>query len=239
MELLILLSDHPWAETLFKILLSAFLGTVIGLERESHGQAAGLRTFLLVSVSSCLMMLVSLHVADLYRGPGADSTIRVDPGRIASYVLAGMGFLGAGAIITGRGSVRGLTTAAGMWLTTGIGLAVGAGCYFSAMLVTVLSYLVLYILRQSKTFIRRDKYVKLEILVRGAKKDPDLLDKEILGIVKAKIQWRSYRVGMEDKVIRYIYFLLGKEDEPWYALVESLSKMEDVVAVVLSEARVN
>ena len=113
--------------TLGKILIAAILGGAVGFERESHGQAAGFRTNLLVSIGACLMMMLSLEMEQLYRHLDSRAVVRLDPGRIASYAIASMGFLGGGAIIKGKGSVRGLTTAASLWLVTGLGLAVGAG----------------------------------------------------------------------------------------------------------------
>ncbi len=137
------------------------LGGAVGFERESHGQAAGIRTNLLVCVGACLMMLLSLHMEELFRHLNADSTVRLDPGRIASYAIASMGFLGAGAILKGKGTVRGLTTAAGLWLVTGIGLAVGAGYLFPAVSSTLISLLILYSLRRLKAFFPRDIYTVL------------------------------------------------------------------------------
>src|SRR4030042_2995797 len=120
-----------WQQVLLaftKLALAALVGGAIGFERETHGEAAGLRTNILVCVGACLMMLLSLYMEELYRHLGSGpSVVRLDPSRIASYAIASMGFLGAGAIITGKGSVRGLTTAAGLWLATGLGLASGAG----------------------------------------------------------------------------------------------------------------
>lgn len=222
----------------FKILLSGLLGAVIGVERESHGQAAGLRTFILVSMGGCLMMMVSLQIAEIYKVLGVESSVRVDPGRIASYALAGMGFLGAGAIISGKGSVRGLTTAAGMWLTTGIGLSVGAGFYFPAVMVTLVTLVVLYTLRHTKGFVKRDRYIQLEV-----KCDPfedRLLELEsiIQDSVNAKIQWRRYKVSEEGNFIRYSFQILGKEDQEWYLLVKRLARLKGVKEVVLKDSRV-
>ena len=116
------------ADDLVKLVLASLMGAAIGFERESHGQAAGIRTNILVCTGACLMMLLSLHMEEMFRALSvADSVVRLDPGRIASYAIASMGFLGAGAIIKGKGSIKGLTTAAGLWLVTGIGLSTGAG----------------------------------------------------------------------------------------------------------------
>ena len=132
----------------FKLVIAAAVGGAIGFEREAHGQAAGLRTFILVSVGACLMMMLSLEMEEFYRHLSVDqSVVRLDPARIASYAIASMGFLGAGAIITGKGSVRGLTTAAGLWLVTGLGLAIGAGYFFPALFAALMSLVILYGLR--------------------------------------------------------------------------------------------
>jgi putative Mg2+ transporter-C (MgtC) family protein len=146
-----------------QLLLAAVLGAAIGFERESHGQAAGVRTNTLICVGACLMMILSLHMEEIFRHLNAESTVRLDPGRIASYAIASMGFLGAGAIIKGRGSVRGLTTAAGLWLMTGIGLAVGAGLLFPAIASTLISLGVLYGLRRLKPLVSRDIFTILTL----------------------------------------------------------------------------
>ncbi len=110
-----------------RLALSAFLSGVIGLERAWRGKPAGLRTHLLVGMGSTLIMLVSIHMTTL--APG----LPVDPSRIASNVVAGLGFLGAGTIMHSKGSVQGLTTAASLWATGAIGLAVGCGYYSAAI----------------------------------------------------------------------------------------------------------
>ena len=142
-----------------KIALAAVLGGVIGFERESKGQFAGFRTILLISIGSCLMMMLSLHMPLLYESMGADSVLRIDPARIASYAIASMGFLGGGAIIKGRGSVRGLTTAASLWLVTGLGLSVGAGFYIPAILCALISIVVLYNMSRFKILVPHRQFV--------------------------------------------------------------------------------
>lgn len=115
-----------------RLCLAALLGGLVGLERELHSQPAGLRTHLIVSLGACLMMLVSLHMAQLGPTPG-------DPGRIAAQVVTGIGFLGAGAIMRFGMSVKGLTTAACLWTVAGVGLAVGCGYWKGAGVATVLT----------------------------------------------------------------------------------------------------
>lgn len=115
-----------------KLGLAALLGGLVGLERELHSQPAGLRTHMIVALGSCLIMLVSIHMA----GTGPNKS---DPGRIAAQVVAGVGFLGAGAIMRSGLSVRGLTTAACLWTVAAIGLAVGSNYWRAAVVTTVLT----------------------------------------------------------------------------------------------------
>ncbi|MBQ9821162.1 MAG: MgtC/SapB family protein [Muribaculaceae bacterium] len=121
-----------------KLLLSLVLGATIGFERRRKGQIAGLRTFALISMGATLAMLISIYIPQVYLG-----LKNGDPGRIAAQVVSGVGFLGAGAIIQMKGSVRGLTTAAGIWMTACIGLAVGAGMYLISIITTLLIIFIL------------------------------------------------------------------------------------------------
>ncbi|MCM8790389.1 MAG: MgtC/SapB family protein [Candidatus Omnitrophica bacterium] len=122
----------------FRLILAAVLSGLIGFEREFHGRAAGFRTHILLCIGSCLIMLTSMHIFDIYYG-----RVSVDPARIAAGVITGIGFLGAGTIMHSHSSVRGLTTAASLWVVAGLGLAVGSGLYFGSIITTVLTVVVL------------------------------------------------------------------------------------------------
>jgi len=123
---------------LIRLFLSVVLGGLIGLERQLHRRAAGLRTHILVSLGSCLIMLTSMYVFDIYKGVEG-----LDPSRIAAGVITGIGFLGAGAIIREPKGIKGLTTAASLWVVSGIGLAVGCGFYTASFFTTALALIVL------------------------------------------------------------------------------------------------
>lgn len=125
-------------------MLSMLLGAVVGFERKRRGQTAGVRTFSLIAMGACLAMVISIYVPQEYLG-----LKNGDPGRIAAQVISGIGFLGAGAIIQMKGSVRGLTTAAGIWMVAIIGMAVGLGLY---LLSIVACLLILFILVQLERF---------------------------------------------------------------------------------------
>jgi putative Mg2+ transporter-C (MgtC) family protein len=126
--------------SIYKLVVSLFLGSMVGFERKRRGQTAGVRTFSLISMGSSLAMIVSIYEAQCYAGQ-----LSGDPTRIAASVVSGVGFLGAGAIIQMKGSVRGLTTAAGIWMVSAIGMAVGVGLYWLAFVATLL---ILFILVQ-------------------------------------------------------------------------------------------
>ncbi|TLS35553.1 MgtC/SapB family protein [Pseudalkalibacillus caeni] len=129
-----------------RIFIAAILSGIIGLEREVKKHPAGFRTHILVGVGSCLMMLLSLYGFITYSEEHAN--VRFDPARIPSYVVSGIGFLGAGTILVNGGTVRGLTTAASIWIVAGIGLVVGAGMYAEAVLTTVIVILSLVFLNK-------------------------------------------------------------------------------------------
>lgn len=136
--------DLSWAEVLLRIVVAGGLGAAIGLERELRERAAGLRTHLLVAVGSCVFTLVSAYAwHDFSFGHG----VNFDPTRIAAQIVTGIGFLGAGAIIRQGISVRGLTTAATLWVVAGIGMAAGAGYYRGAVLGAVVVLVALWPLR--------------------------------------------------------------------------------------------
>lgn len=135
-----------------RLIAAAFLGGIIGFEREWHGKDAGVRTYALVCLGSALIMIVSAEVFEIYK-----SQTTVDPARIAAQVVSGIGFLGAGAIIRNPKEIKGLTTAAGIWTAAGIGLACGIAQYKPAILCTFLTLIILIIFSKiDKLFGGRD-----------------------------------------------------------------------------------
>ena len=139
---------------LFRLVLAAMLSGAIGFEREFHGRAAGFRTHILLCVGSTLVMLTSMHIFDIY-----SSKVAADPARIAAGVITGIGFLGAGTIMHSKSAVRGLTTAASLWVVAGIGLAVGSGMYYGAIVTTLLTVITLMLFSKLEyVMIRKDWY---------------------------------------------------------------------------------
>jgi len=166
---------------LIRLLAACLLGGAIGFERDIHGRAAGLRTNMLVSIGAALFMLVSVAMAQIYsRGPESTG-LRVDPSRIAAQIVTGIGFLGAGAIIKEGFNVRGLTTAACLWVSAGVGMAAGAGLFEMAILVTLIGIFTLAVVNRVERVYAKDSYRILKITVAN---DVDI--SRVIEVVKRK-----------------------------------------------------
>jgi putative Mg2+ transporter-C (MgtC) family protein len=129
----------PAWEMIARLVLAAVLGSVVGFERERLAWAAGLRTHMLVSLGSCLFLIVSAYGFN----DVLTDHITLDPSRVAAQVVSGIGFLGAGSIIFRNEAVKGLTTAASVWAVAAVGLATGAGLYVAAVGTTVIMLIIL------------------------------------------------------------------------------------------------
>lgn len=224
-----------------KLLLAAVVGGAIGFEREAHGQAAGFRTYLIVGVASCLMMMLSLHMEELFRNLLVDkSVVRLDPARIASYAIASMGFLGAGAIIKGKGSVRGLTTAAGLWSATGIGLAIGAGYIITAVVTTAIILASLYLAYPVKALSHRRIYTSLTVKA--------VTTEGLLGRIKEllaeypdlSLQFVNYHKDISANTVTYRMRLHHSDESQkhWSDIVKRLSALPDMKEVTWEESDV-
>jgi putative Mg2+ transporter-C (MgtC) family protein len=171
-------------EIALRLLLAVVLGGMIGFERESHNRPAGFRTHILVCAGSALIMMVSAYGFTGQIGEGFEA----DPGRIAAGVVTGIGFLGAGTILQHRGSVRGLTTAATIWVVSGVGLAAGIGFYLGAVLTTGFVLISLLLLRRfEKSYFTRRRLKHLQV---RAVDQPGLLGRigAILGEMRVNIR---------------------------------------------------
>ncbi|MBI4437241.1 MAG: MgtC/SapB family protein [Candidatus Omnitrophica bacterium] len=210
-------------ELTLRLLLALLLGGAVGLEREKHGRAAGLRTHILVCMGSALMMCLSLFLYEKYES---------DPSRIASQVISGIGFLGAGTILRFRASVKGLTTAASLWAVSGIGLAAGAGFYFGSLVTTalVLGSLFWVAKMAEKLLTHRDWYRSLEIEMEGAfeglQKIRDILTNystEIKDFDITKLETGNVRIVLD------LRLLSPREEDPVLKEIAGLKGVERVV----------
>lgn len=137
-----------WQEIVLRLFLAALFGGAVGVDRQRYEWAAGLRTHMIVCLGAALIMIVSAYG---FQGVLHEEHITLDPSRVAAQVVSGIGFLGAGTILFLKHEVvKGLTTAAGLWTVAGIGLAVGGGLYFAALVATILVLIILVIIKPYK-----------------------------------------------------------------------------------------
>lgn len=150
-------------DILIKLLLAAIAGGLVGLEREKHGRPAGLRTNILVSLGACAMMIISEAFYLKYGMLDTESAVRFDPSRVAAQIVTGIGFLGAGVILKEGISVRGLTTAASLWVVASLGMAFGMGYFTLGAITTVLVLVSLVFLKKLDPMLKKDRYLTLTV----------------------------------------------------------------------------
>jgi putative Mg2+ transporter-C (MgtC) family protein len=153
-------------DLVIRLLLAAGLAGLLGIERELHEQPAGFRTHTLVGLGAALFAIVSAFGFQAVAGAGPSGEIRADVTRVASQIVVGIGFLGGGAIIKYGASVRGLTTAASLWVTAAVGTAVGIGMRFLATATTLITLVALVVLRPLRGFLRQVAGSHVELLVQ-------------------------------------------------------------------------
>lgn len=197
-------------EILLRVALTLITGVILGIEREQHGRAAGLRTVLLVSLAACLAMIVSdsFYLSSL-AVTGTDPAWHPDPARLAAGVLSGMGFLGAGVIIRQTSHVvRGVTTAATLWFATVIGLAYGAGAIGIGLLGTFLSIIILYVLPKLESRIQDDWYSDFTVQLDSEQTSIDVILAALKSFsIKVKgIDVQTSRQRPEQRVVFHLKF---------------------------------
>lgn len=220
---------NEWS-VVFRLVLAAVLSGIIGFEREFHGRAAGFRTHILLCVGSTLVMLTSIHIFEVYY-----TRVAADPARIAAGVITGIGFLGAGTIMHSRSSIRGLTTAASLWVVAGIGLAAGSGLYFGAIVTTFIAIVTLMLFsRLEHAMIRKDWYKTIVIeagegveqlkAIRALLYDHkiDITDfdvdrSESQGSIILRLGVKLYNAGQTNDIISDIAHLEGIKNAKWQA----------------------
>ena len=181
-----------------RLVLAAFLGAVVGLERELSDHPSGLRTHITVALGSALFAIASAYSWHDFVALRSDNNYQLDPTRIAAQIVSGVGFLGAGAIIKQGNSIRGLTSAAGLWVSAAIGLAVAFGLYIEATVTTVVLTVALVMLKRPRSWIRgRMNNVRETVVISLS------LNKDPSGII-------STLGGLDDTVIRSLHV---KQDE--------------------------
>ncbi len=192
-----------------KIILSAFLGGLIGLERDIRGRHAGLRTHLLVCVGSCLFMLISIDIYSIYHSFNANSVLRIDPARIAAQIITGIGFIGAGTILRSGTTIIGLTTAGSIWVCAAIGMAVGLGYFNPALLTTAITLISLLILNKVELLYPKTTYFQIFLKL---KYENNLEERFFNFIEKQNLTVRDFELKniKNDKILNIVFTLVLK-----------------------------
>jgi putative Mg2+ transporter-C (MgtC) family protein len=209
------------------VLVAAFvLGGIIGYERERHDQPAGLRTHIILCVGSALITLVSLEVAEIYKG--------ADPGRIAAQIVSGIGFLGAGAILKYGTTVRGLTTATSLWTVAGIGMALGFRLWIPAVLATIFVYVAMEYLRklEGTIFVGR-AYRTISVTCQDAKGLISQVHTAVEDLGLKVHRFEVLNLILEKKIQLHIYAKVPPNLDV-AKLQEALSQIAGVVEVEIS-----
>lgn len=160
-----------WTEVLIRLGLAILFGLMVGMEREHHHRPAGIKTHILVCIGAALVSLIQVEMLErtvlaIHEDPVLANVLKVDNGRLGAQVISGIGFLGAGTIIRNKGTIKGLTTAATLWLTACVGLAVGMGYYLISITVIALTMIVLISLRIFQNMmlkVRGVKYIEVSL----------------------------------------------------------------------------
>lgn len=212
--------------SMFRLGLSLLIGGVIGYERQHSKHYAGFRTFTLICVGSTVMMLISLYLPQAFWG-----TYNSDPTRVAGQVITGIGFLGAGAIIQSRGAIKGMTTAASIWMVAALGLAIGAGMYEVALAGMIVTLFILINMANFERKVMIEWNAKMVVLVfsdLNIRKSAveELLTKYGVSVHDVFIEQDFHRSITE---LHFSVYVKIKTD--YVRLFEELSKLDSVTSV--------
>ncbi|WP_046866017.1 MgtC/SapB family protein [Microvirga massiliensis] len=208
-------------------------GSLIGLERSFHGRPAGFRTHALVCVASALLMLVTVYQWE-WIGSVPLETVRTDPTRMAQGIMTGIGFLGAGVIFKENFSVRGLTTAASIWVTSALGILFGVGFYYPAIAATAITLVTLSLFRLVEARMPTQFYAQHLLRFR---KDETLTEPEVRRLIEDHhftISNMSYRLGENGAVFEYRMIIKTVAKENLERLAASLRARRDILEFRIS-----
>ena len=228
---------HELSVMTLQILGALLIGGLIGLERSFHGRPAGFRTHSLVCVASALLMLVTVYQNEWMTQVALDA-IRTDPTRMAQGIMTGIGFLGAGVIFKEGLTVRGLTTAASIWVTASIGILVGIGFWFPALLGTAATLAVLSLFRAIENRLPSEFYAHHHLRFKREAVMPEAELRELIGGHGFTIANLSTRLIGEGKIFEYRMVIRSRDPASTNSSLGTCLGMEDVVEFrILSDGR--
>jgi putative Mg2+ transporter-C (MgtC) family protein len=227
------LSDGVYLDIALRLVASLVVGGLIGLERSYHGRPAGFRTHSLVCLSTSLLMLVTVYETRWFPNV-TQGRISLDPTRMAQGIMTGIGFLGAGTIIRDGLSVRGLTTAASIWITAAIGILVGIGFYFPALMSTVLTLGTLSVFRWIENQIPSQFYAQFVVRFARDKAMPEEEMRQLLTNYGFTVANLNYRLDVEADFFEYQMVIRTNRGDNATKLTQALNKIESVKAYRVS-----
>lgn len=207
-------------EYFIRILLAGICGSVIGLERRKRFKDAGIRTHLILAIGCAVIMIVSKYAFS--------DTLDYDAARVASNIITGVGFLGAGVIFVKSGSVRGLTTAAGIWTTAAIGMAIGAGFYLLGIAVTILLVVIQLLLYR---LVPALESIEVAELLIKTKRTPDILEKIKAELDKNNIFISTMKIKKHETELDIRFSVKVQKDHSLQGLFELLSAYDEVIEI--------
>ena len=219
---------HEYFEIVLRLASALVVGGLIGLERSYHGRPAGFRTHTLVCMASTLLMMVTVYESQWFVS-GRLERVVVDPTRMAQGIMTGIGFLGAGVIMKEGLSVRGLTTAASIWITAAIGILVGIGFYFPAGLAAALTLGTLSTFRWIESRMPAQFYAHFSVLFRRSGAMPEAELRRLVANHGFTIANLNYRLTDEGKHFEYRMVLRTLDADNARALADALNALDTVL----------
>ncbi len=219
-----------YEEILIKLVMSALLGSLIGLEREYHGRPAGLRTHMLVCVGATMITISGLLIAHCFYANGTNAGGEVS--RIVAGVVTGIGFLGAGAIVRTSDFVRGLTTAACIWFVAALGVVIGLGAYVLAVSGTGIALLILVMLPLLERRLADLQY--MDVVITGENREPEVLVKscsDIFLMHKLQIHDIDIEIDSDESSITMLFHLRIRKLDDKMQVLNQLSQVKGVTSV--------
>lgn len=217
--------DNEYVLIAVRLVLAMVAGSLIGLERTYHGRPAGFRTHILVCTASSLLMLLTVFSTSLSPGIPIE-TLRIDPTRMAQGLMTGIGFLGAGVILREGLTIRGLTTAASIWITAAIGIMIGMGMFFAAGIAEIIVLGTLGVLRLVENRIPTFQYGRLRVQFHP---DNHVTEIELRAIVTSHgITCSTPSYALESHMVEYEMTVRTQDADNFGTLAEALGEMDSV-----------
>lgn len=221
-------------DIIIRILMALIIGGLIGYERELKNRAAGFKTHILVCLGATIVSLLQIEIGNqaiamLKSNENLYQVINIDYGRLGAQVITGVGFIGAGAIIHNRGNIKGLTTAATLWIVACLGLAIGMGGYYISIFSTIIIFITLVFLKRIENkFIFKNKFEKFE--VEYFKEDK--IEKEIEEFLeKKKIIIKKIEYNYYDNKVYAVYSIIKTKEIKIEGLLRELKENFQIIKV--------